>query len=389
MSVVYRFAVVIVSAVAALLLPLGTASAQDPIPDFSFTREPHPPIVIDDDTDFENPIGLSGVRGGSGVVGDPYRIDGWQIDVSFWRGVTVSNSTNLVDNKAITIRNTTQHVLIRNNQLGSAGVGIDLLNAPNVRIELNQMAGITTPISARNIPGPLTITNLNSITGGTPISVKTMTGALTITGNTISATSVSAISVEDVSGGPITINGNIIGGSPEDALVSLTTSTAATTISSNRFTCPGAGVIILPATQRRAGVGALGNPGSISIVDNRFNNCRNAILLEAASASIQQNCFDKNINGVVLKAGSSATQIHNNDFIENVGLAVINDHPGQPTIDATSNCWQPTGVPNDFVISDGEKTYPSVDETVNPALGSIKYLPEIPIISCPVAPTCG
>lgn len=95
-----RVAVIILVAVAAFG---PTGAAVDPVVAFA----PHPPILIEGDAGFALPT--SGVRGGSGTAGDPYRIEGWALPG--------------LDSFAVRLVNTTAHVILRDLFFTSAGHG--------------------------------------------------------------------------------------------------------------------------------------------------------------------------------------------------------------------------------------------------------------------------
>ena len=88
----------------------------------------HPPIFIENDTDFANQAALEGWSG-SGTPGDPYIIEGYDIDRAGTPGACIE------------IRNTQVHFIIRNCLLQGAndtgGAGILLWNVTNGRLESN------------------------------------------------------------------------------------------------------------------------------------------------------------------------------------------------------------------------------------------------------------
>jgi hypothetical protein len=353
----------------AILGPTRHSLAQSSIPNIPFFRESHPPIQIDDDGDFLNP--LNGVRAGNGSPGNPYVISGWLIDLSVWRlGGTLSS----VSNVAIRIRNTTAHVVLQDNQMLNGGVGIELVNAPNVVIQGNEFANLTTSI---HLPAGLKTSlriEQNQLGGGTPIFVNGGSGTLEIVNNVVVPNGTVGMALNGLSSGAITIQGNVLGGSPEDAAISLVAVNASVSILSNDIVCPGAGPIRLPATERRAGIALLGVPGPVAIDDVKITNCRNAILVEDAVAAITGSCFAGNMNGLVLADGSASTAVHASDFVDNVGLAVLNDQNApQSTIDATGNFWGKPGGPDQ--LGGPERTYGAVDTS---GFANTK-----------VAPTCG
>jgi parallel beta-helix repeat protein len=93
------------------------------MPDGASALTPHAPILIMGDSEF---IPANGVTGGSGTPGDPYIIEGWEINASAANGID--------------IRNTTSHFIVRNVYTHSGFLvlwydGIYLHNTSNGRIE--------------------------------------------------------------------------------------------------------------------------------------------------------------------------------------------------------------------------------------------------------------
>src|SRR3989442_3214688 len=94
-------------------------AAPTPIAVRSFT--PHAPIFIDSDANF---TAASGVTSGNGSAGNPYVIEGWDINAANGDGVFV--------------RSTTAHVILRNLFVHDGGptyVGILILYASNVTVD--------------------------------------------------------------------------------------------------------------------------------------------------------------------------------------------------------------------------------------------------------------
>ena len=372
-----RFDRSLLAAFFAILIVAAAAQAQSVVPDVPLLDlENHPPIVIDGDGDFLSPE--NGVRSGSGTSSDPYVINNWLIDPMWWR---VGGTTAfLCDNpgmpqfcqNAITIKNTTQAVHIRANQIVNAGIGILLQNVSgDVRISELVTGNMSAVISVTDfgvthnsvVGGTLTIDGNGQLNGGGPVAVNRGTGDIVIFGNVMSGTGTRAISITAFNG-TVEIRNNTIGGSPEHAAIYLANANASTVVESNNITCPGAGAISPPPAELRSGVYAFGT-GSIAnplvIEDNLLKNCRNAVRLDASVALIQGNCFDLNMNGVVLESlGAESSTINFNDFRDNQGLAVLNEIPGTPTVDATSNFWnRPSGLPGPNQFGTGpERTYP-------------------------------
>lgn len=83
----------------------------------------------------------SGVLGGTGTPGDPYRIDGWCITPHPDRLRSLEDTSDY--DAAIHIANTDAHVVIRDNFAPDEGdftTGIRVVDAENVRIEANTIA---------------------------------------------------------------------------------------------------------------------------------------------------------------------------------------------------------------------------------------------------------
>src|SRR2546422_11687958 len=101
------------------LPPPTVTAAPTPIAVRSFT--PHAPIFIDSDANF---TAASGVTSGNGSAGNPYVIEGWDINAANGDGVFV--------------RSTTAHVILRNLFVHDGGptyVGILILYASNVTVD--------------------------------------------------------------------------------------------------------------------------------------------------------------------------------------------------------------------------------------------------------------
>src|SRR3989441_7057897 len=98
-------------------VPIGAAPS--PIAVRSFT--PHAPIFIDSDANF---TAASGVTSGNGSAGNPYVIEGWEI--------------NAANGDGVSLRSTTAHVILRNLFVHDGGptyVGILILYASNVTVD--------------------------------------------------------------------------------------------------------------------------------------------------------------------------------------------------------------------------------------------------------------
>lgn len=52
----------------------------------------HNPILINGTAEFLGPMHTTGVTGGSGTIGDPYIIEGWDIDASGSNGIDIQNA---------------------------------------------------------------------------------------------------------------------------------------------------------------------------------------------------------------------------------------------------------------------------------------------------------
>jgi len=109
----------------------------------------HDPILIDGNASFTH---ANGVTSGSGTVGDPYVIEGWDINASSANGIE--------------IRNTDAHFIIRNCYIhdgGSNNDGINLRNVENGTIEnvnfTNDLHGIYLGSSSNNFIRNCTASN--------------------------------------------------------------------------------------------------------------------------------------------------------------------------------------------------------------------------------------
>src|SRR2546426_4311446 len=103
-----------------LLLPSILATAA-PTPIAVRTLMPHAPILIDSDANF---TATNGVTTGNGSAGNPYIIEGWDI--------------NAANGDGVFLRSTTSHVILRNLSVHDGGptyVGILILYASNVTIQ--------------------------------------------------------------------------------------------------------------------------------------------------------------------------------------------------------------------------------------------------------------
>jgi hypothetical protein len=87
-----------------------------------FNTNPHPPIAIQSDADFLNP--MNGVSGGTGAPEDPYVIEGWEISKSTETGIKI-----WFTNSYVVIKNCFVH------SIGFPAHGIYLFLAANVVIE--------------------------------------------------------------------------------------------------------------------------------------------------------------------------------------------------------------------------------------------------------------
>src|SRR2546427_2480277 len=103
----------------ALLSAITVTAAPTPIAGRSLT--PHTPILIDSDANFS---AAKGATSGDGSAGNPYVIEGWDI--------------NAANGDGVFLRSTTAHVILRNLSVHDGGptyVGILILYASNVTIQ--------------------------------------------------------------------------------------------------------------------------------------------------------------------------------------------------------------------------------------------------------------
>ena len=102
-----------------LLSAITVTAAPTPIAGRSLT--PHTPILIDSDANF---TAANGVTSGDGSAGNPYAIEGWDI--------------NAANGDGVFLRSTTAHVILRNLFVHDGGptyVGILILQASNVTVD--------------------------------------------------------------------------------------------------------------------------------------------------------------------------------------------------------------------------------------------------------------
>lgn len=133
-----RVAVVLAVLLVVPVVPVGAAGTQV---DAEATLVPHPPISIQGDDGFDDP--LSGVREGTGTEADPYVISNWTVPS--------------VRGNAIDIRDTRAHVVLRDVYVPGGRLtfnGVLFSNATNVTVEnvyIRQAVGGLTIIDGANV----------------------------------------------------------------------------------------------------------------------------------------------------------------------------------------------------------------------------------------------
>jgi len=118
--------------IVALLISWGSASADLVASD---SLEPRSFILINDDSDSEDPV-ASGVRRGSGTEADPYVIEQWDIEAA--------HAVWVLD-RAIVINGTTKHFLIRNVWVHNGDgndIGIELTDVVNGGIVYSRVSDL-------------------------------------------------------------------------------------------------------------------------------------------------------------------------------------------------------------------------------------------------------
>src|SRR5947209_5013771 len=108
-------------ALALFVLLSATTVTAAPTPIVGRSLTSHAPILIDSDANF---TAANGVTSGDGSAGNPYVIEGWDI--------------NAANGDGVFLRSTTAHVILRNLSVHDGGptyVGILILYASNVTIQ--------------------------------------------------------------------------------------------------------------------------------------------------------------------------------------------------------------------------------------------------------------
>jgi len=121
--------VLMVAALITLAIPLSQVSSISATPD---GLVPHDPILIEGNDNF---IPANGVSSGSGMLGDPYVIEGWDIEPK------IKLSHGLVGLSGIQIIDTDACFIIRNRKVHDGKAenlsGITFYNVKNGKIEKN------------------------------------------------------------------------------------------------------------------------------------------------------------------------------------------------------------------------------------------------------------
>lgn len=313
----------------------------------------HPPILVAGDAEFLLPT--SGVGGGSGTPEDPYVIQGWVLMP--FNPLTTGDADNGCSflplpvpfanqgmAHALEIRDTTAHVVIRNNlfrpldprgpfveervlaQVGDSRwlSAIFLHNVQNVTIEANTFQGTFRGICVtQDLPGPAPLV---AHPGGGPRSLN-----LVIAGNRIERTGVDPVKVIKADG--VTITKNVIdtsGGVPNVALPRgvFAMDVTGLVVSHNVVTHHWNGVVLLAA-------------GRAVVDHNELSNNRDGLgYRQSDFVTVTKNVITRNGIGVL---GRFPSVVHDNNIHGN-GAGVVN--APQDVLDAENNWWGCSTGPN-------------------------------------------
>jgi len=250
---------------------------------------PHAPIVIDGDTNFTSP---NGVTRGTGDASHPFVIEGWRIDATSSDGIT--------------IRNTRAHLVIRNltveaNFPNYWGVYFDF--ASNVTVE---------NVSTRGKAGVYiwsswNITVRDSVVDGQTGVALYSSSLVTIRGNRIGK----GEGINVYSGGPVRIEGNDISYAGRGILLDGANDTI---VDNNTIAWSGT-----------FGLLAVGSSSNLSLADNDIssNGWIGASFEGATDGSIVRNRFSGNGHAIpgqgsgLVLASSLRFQVDHNDFLSN------------------------------------------------------------------------
>jgi len=147
-----------------ILFPLREASAY----------VPHAPIYIGGDSGF---TAANGVTGGSGTPGDPYVIEGWEIDSSGWNGIEIRNT-----NATFVVRGVYVHAVasphygilfysvvngaLENATISGVSAGVSIDSSTNVSLTANAVSGNGYGIAlwfSRNVSLTKNMISLNTV----------------------------------------------------------------------------------------------------------------------------------------------------------------------------------------------------------------------------------
>jgi hypothetical protein len=200
---------------------------------------------------------------------------------------------------------------------------------------------------------------------GIGFGVNIFAGSLTFQGNSGTSTSATVVSLQSVTGGPVTIAGNSLssaGGVAGYALRSVTVP-GAVTIQSNSIQGIGAGLSGLTGVDNSFALGgytgiyadSVTADGGFSISDNRISNTRSAVDLDKSTATISGNCFAENLVGVRVRRNVTSATITGNDFGPDYYFAILSGSTG---VTASGNYFNDLAGAN-VVADNSERTFPA------------------------------
>ena len=340
-SILIIVALLLVSGLGILILPMLVPVADDHPPQMNpapvvASHLTHSTIVIDGDDGFTV---ASGVISGSGVLGDPYVIEGWQI-----AGVGAKGA-------AILVNSTTAHFVIRDVVLTSngSGTGIQLIHTSNATVDNAIVSGFYDGIRA------------DSSNDGVIIScaATNCTSSGVYLNKTVNVTVLGCVLMD-----------NSYGIFELGFLVDPYRHFSGNTIAGNDY-------------------GIWASLPYLIVTDNRFNFNRIGLRYGGGWATVTDNLFsDSTSYAIMIVGGGPQNNIWNNTYVRNNGASEIYDTAHIQAYDDGANTnWDVGGYGNywdDWKSPDADTDgivdvpYAIADNPVHPVAGNDHYPQTVP-----------